>query len=283
MKAVFYMADNQSVVVAIRGDLAVNEVKLRNAIKALEVRVMTDDETKAAGLVAGYASPVGLREIRVLADDSVLDSPNLIAGANKHGFHLKNVNHGRDWQAELVTDLSLAREGDACINCGSAVEIKRGIELGHIFKLLTVWSEKMHANYLDSDGQEQVPVMGSYGIGTSRLLQSVIEANHDQHGITWPAAVAPYDLHIVGLGLEAEETAAKAEALYDALLAAGLEVLFDDRLEPTAGVKFNDADLIGLPLRVTVSPRSLAKGAVEVKRRVGGELELVPSTRQSLS
>ncbi len=112
--------------------------------------------------------------------------------------------------------------------------------------------------------------------GTSRLLQSVIEANHDQHGITWPAAVAPYDLHIVGLGLEAEETAAKAEALYDALLAAGLEVLFDDRLEPTAGVKFNDADLIGLPLRVTVSPRSLAKGAVEVKRRVGGELELVP-------
>ena len=276
LKAVFYMADNQSVVVAIRGDLAVNEVKLRNAIKALEVRVMTDDETKAAGLVAGYASPVGLREIRVLADDSVLDSPNLIAGANKHGFHLKNVNHGRDWQAELVTDLSLAREGDACINCGSAVEIKRGIELGHIFKLLTVWSEKMHANYLDSDGQEQVPVMGSYGIGTSRLLQSVIEANHDQHGITWPAAVAPYDLHIVGLGLEAEETAAKAEALYDALLAAGLEVLFDDRLEPTAGVKFNDADLIGLPLRVTVSPRSLAKGAVEVKRRVGGELELVP-------
>ena len=192
------------------------------------------------------------------------------------GFNLKNVNHGRDWQADLVTDLSLAGEGDVCINCGAAIEIKRGIEMGHIFKLLTVWTEKMRATFLDASGQEQIPVMGTYGIGTSRLLQCVIEANHDEKGIIWPASVAPYDLHVVGLGLDAEETAAKAEALYELLLESGFDVLFDDRLEPTAGVKFNDADLIGLPLRVTVSPRSLANGAVEVKRRGGGDLELVP-------
>ncbi len=276
LKAVFYMADDEPVFVAIRGDLTVNEVKLRNATKALEVRAMTDDETKAAGLVAGFASPVGLKDIRVVADDSVAESPNLIAGANKPGFHLKNVNYGRDWQAELVTDLSLVGAGDACIDCGSPVEIKRGIEMGHIFKLLTVWSEKMQATFLDAFGQEQVPLMGTYGIGTSRLLQCIIEANHDQNGIVWPASVAPYDLHIVGLGLDREETAAKAEALYESLLESRFDVLFDDRLEPTAGVKFNDADLIGLPLRVTVSPRSLAKGAVEIKRRGGGELELVP-------
>ncbi len=276
LKAVFYMADDEPVFVAIRGDLTVNEVKLRNATKALEVRAMTDAETEAAGLVAGFASPVGLKNIRVVADDSVVDSPNLIAGANKPGFHLKNVNHGRDWQADLVTDLSLAGEGDVCINCGAAIEIKRGIEMGHIFKLLTVWTEKMRATFLDASGQEQIPVMGTYGIGTSRLLQCVIEANHDEKGIIWPASVAPYDLHVVGLGLDAEETAAKAEALYELLLESGFDVLFDDRLEPTAGVKFNDADLIGLPLRVTVSPRSLANGAVEVKRRGGGDLELVP-------
>ncbi len=276
LKAVFYMADDEPVFVAIRGDLTVNEVKLRNATKALEVRAMTDDETKASGLVAGFASPVGLKDIRVVADDSVAETPNLIAGANKPGFHLKNVNYGRDWQADLIADLSLTREGDICIDCGSAVEVKRGIEMGHIFKLLTVWSEKMQATFLDAAGQEQIPLMGTYGIGTSRLLQCVIEANHDENGIIWPASIAPYDLHIVGLGLDGEETAEKAEDLYNSLLEAGFDVLFDDRAEPTAGVKFNDADLIGLPLRVTVSPRSLAKGAVEVKRRGDGELELIP-------
>ena len=276
LKAVFYMADDEPVFVAIRGDLTVNEVKLRNATKALDVRAMTEEETAAAGLVAGYASPVGLSDIRVIADDSVFDSPNLIAGANRPGFHIKNVNYGRDWQAELVADLSLAGEGDACINCGAVIEIKRGIEMGHIFKLLTVWSEKMKATYLDSGGEEQTPLMGSYGIGTSRLLQCVIEANHDDHGIVWPAAVAPYDLHVVGLGLDGEGTAEKANDLYGALTDAGFDVLFDDRVEPTAGVKFNDADLLGLPIRVTVSPRSLAKDSVEVRRRAGGEAELVP-------
>ncbi|MGE3985712.1 MAG: proline--tRNA ligase [Dehalococcoidia bacterium] len=275
LKAVFYMADREPIIVAIRGDLGVNEVKLKNTLKANDLRAMTDEEVKAAGLVAGYASPIGAT-LRVIADDSAIESPNLVAGANKPGFHIRNVNHGRDWQATIATDLSLTRSGDPCINCGTPVTITRGIEMGHIFKLLTVWSEKMHATYLDAGGKEQTVIMGCYGIGTSRLLQCVIEANRDERGIVWPKSVAPYDLHLVGLGLDRGDTGEKAQALYDALRKAGIDVLFDDRLDPTAGVKFNDADLLGFPVRVTVSPRSLEKGAVEVKLRAGGDVELVP-------
>jgi prolyl-tRNA synthetase len=203
-------------------------------------------------------------------------SPNLIAGANKADYHVRNVNYGRDWQAEIVTDLSLAREGDLCPKCGTPFVLSRGIEMGHIFKLGTVYSERMGATFLDAEGQEQPAIMGCYGIGTSRLLHCVIEANQDERGIVWPKTVAPYTVHIVGLGLDRPEVAEKAQHLYEGLQAAGVETIFDDRLEPTAGVKFNDADLLGMPVRVTVSPRSLEKGAVEVKLRAGGDVELVP-------
>jgi prolyl-tRNA synthetase len=275
LKAVFYMADHEPIIVAIRGDLGVNEVKLKNTLKANDLRAMTDEEVKAAGLVAGYASPIGT-SLRVIADDTAVESPNLVGGANKPNFHIRNLNHGRDWQATIATDLALTRSGDPCINCGTPVTITRGIEMGHIFKLLTVWSEKMDATYLDASGNQQTVIMGCYGIGTSRLLQCVVEANHDERGIVWPKSIAPYDIHLVGLGLDRGETREKAQALYDALRKAGIEVLFDDRLDPTAGVKFNDADLLGFPVRVTVSPRSLEKGAVEVKLRAGGDVELVP-------
>jgi prolyl-tRNA synthetase len=276
LKAAFFIADRQPVFVAIRGDLEVNEVKLKNALKARELRLMTDEEADSYGIVAGFASPMGLAGLRVVADDSVLDSPNLVAGANKPDYHVRNVNYGRDWQAESVTDLSLAREGDLCPNCGAAFEYRRGIEMGHIFKLGTVYSERMGARFLDAEGQERPPIMGCYGIGTSRLLHCIIEANHDERGIVWPKTVAPFDVHIVGLGLDRLEVAAKAQELYDALLDAGIEALYDDRPDATAGVKFNDADLLGMPVRVTVSPRSLEKGAVEVKLRSGGEVDLVP-------
>jgi prolyl-tRNA synthetase len=275
LKAVFYAADGQPVFVALRGDLAVNEVKLKNALKARDLRLMTDEEVRQYGLVAGSASPVGLTGMRVLADDSVLDSPNLVGGANKPDYHLRNVNYGRDWRADLVTDIALAHGGDPCPNCGTPMDQKRGIEMGHIFKLLTVYSDKMGATYLDAEGKLQKAVMGCYGIGTSRLLQCVVEANHDERGIVWPVSVAPYGVHLVGLGLDRPVVAEKAERLYDDLAAAGLEVLYDDRLE-SPGVKFNDADLLGMPLRVTVSARSLEKDAVEVKRRAGGDAELVP-------
>jgi prolyl-tRNA synthetase len=276
LKAVFYMVDREPVLVAIRGDLAVNEVKLLNALGARELRLMSDEEVRAAGLIAGSASPVGVSGMRVVADDSVIDSPNLIAGANRADYHLRNVNFGRDWRADLVTDLALARPGDACARCGHTLEVRRGIEMGHIFKLGTVYTEKMHATFLDADGQERVAIMGCYGIGTTRLLQGVIEANHDERGIIWPKSVAPYDVHLVGLNLDRGEVAYRAQGLYESLQAAGLDVLFDDRTDAAAGVKFNDADLIGLPLRVTVSPRNLDQNAVEVKRRRSAESELIP-------
>jgi prolyl-tRNA synthetase len=213
--------------------------------------------------------------MQVVADESVAQSPNLVGGANKPDAHLRNLNYGRDWQADILTDISLAREGDACPNCGTPLEQKRGIEMGHIFKLLTVYSEKMGARYLDAEGRTQLAVMGCYGIGTSRLLQCIVEANRDEKGIVWPGSVAPYDVHVVGLGLDREDIAAKARSLYDDLTRAGLEVLYDDRSE-SPGVKFNDADLLGIPVRVTVSPRSLEKDSVELKRRASGNVDLVP-------
>jgi prolyl-tRNA synthetase len=275
LKAVFYAADRKPVFVATRGDLEVNEVKLKNALKAQDLRLMADDEVREYGLVAGSASPVGLKGMQVVADESVAQSPNLVGGANKPDAHLRNLNYGRDWQADILTDISLAREGDACPNCGTPLEQKRGIEMGHIFKLLTVYSEKMGARYLDAEGRTQLAVMGCYGIGTSRLLQCIVEANRDEKGIVWPGSVAPYDVHVVGLGLDREDIAAKARSLYDDLTRAGLEVLYDDRSE-SPGVKFNDADLLGIPVRVTVSPRSLEKDSVELKRRASSDVDLVP-------
>jgi prolyl-tRNA synthetase len=280
LKAVFYQAIRSSgeapVVVAIRGDLEVNETKLRNALGALEVRLMTDDEVHSAGLVAGSASPVGLRDITIVADDSVPGSANLVAGANKPDVHYRNVNLGRDWQADIVADIALARPGDACGRCGVPFESKRGIEMGHIFKLGTRYSEKMDATFLDAEGKTQHAIMGCYGIGTSRLVQGVIEANHDERGIVWPRSLAPFDVHLVGLGLDRPEIAEKVDAVYASLTDGGLDVLYDDRHDASAGVKFNDADLIGLPLRITLSPRSLEKDSIEVKRRDAAESELIP-------
>ena len=280
LKAVFYQAIRSSgsdpVIVAIRGDLEVNETKLRNALGALDVRLMTDDEVRAANLVAGAASPVGIHDITVVADDSVPGSANLVAGANKPDVHYRNVNLGRDWQAGVAADIALARPGDECGRCGQPFESKRGIEMGHIFKLGTRYTEKMDAAFLDADGKQQFAIMGCYGIGTSRLLQGVIEANHDDRGIVWPRNLAPFDVHLVGLGLDRPEIAEKVEALDASLTDGGLEVLYDDRADASPGVKFNDADLIGLPLRITMSPRNLEKDSIEVKRRDATESELVP-------
>jgi prolyl-tRNA synthetase len=280
LKAVFYQAirsdGTQPVFAAIRGDLEVNETKLRNALGALDVRLMTDEEVRAANLVAGSASPVGLQGITIVADDSVPYSPNLVAGANKPDVHYRNVNHGRDWQAGIIADISLAQPGDPCGVCGRPLESKRGIEMGHIFKLGTRYSEKMDATFLDAAGESKHAIMGCYGIGTSRLLQGVIEANHDERGIVWPRNLAPFDVHLVGLGLDRPEIAEKVEALYLSLTDGGLEVLYDDRTDASAGVKFNDADLIGLPLRLTLSPRSIEKDAIEMKRRAASESEVVP-------
>jgi len=278
LKAVFYQADGRPVFVAIRGDMEVNETKLRNALKATDLRLMGDDEVRAAGLVAGSASPVGLRGVTIVADDAVPSSPNLVAGANKPDVHLRNVNHGRDWKADILTDIALARPGDPCPNCAGPMTDRRGIEMGHVFKLGTIYSEKMGATFLDQDGSVKPAVMGCYGMGVGRILAAAIEANHDERGIIWPLSLAPYQVHLVGLTLDRPDVRDAAERLYDDLRAAGLDVLYDDR-EESAGVKFNDADLLGMPLRVTISPRTLEKQSVEVKPRAHPHADLVPLAR----
>ncbi|MEX1254312.1 MAG: proline--tRNA ligase [Dehalococcoidia bacterium] len=284
LKAVFYSASKEPVFVAIRGDLEVNETKLRNALDGADLRLLDDREVAAVGLVAGSASPVGLKDlarkpVRIVADDSVLEAHNLVAGANKPDTHLRNVNYGRDWQADIVAEISLAREGDACPQCHEGVlTMQRGIEVGHIFKLGTVYTEKLGATFLDAEGQQRPAVMGCYGIGLDRLLASVIEANHDERGIVWPASVAPFAVHLVALSPDRADVRETAERLYTELTDRGIDVLFDDRDE-SPGVKFADADLLGMPLRVTVSPRTLKESSIELKRRSDPETTLVPLER----
>ena len=274
-KAVFYSADGHPLFVAIRGDMEVNETKLRRAAGCVDLHYMTEDEVVAAGFVPGSASPVGLRDIRTVADDLVPREVNLVAGANKPDTHLRNVNHGRDWRADVVADIALARDGYLCAQCGSPLGLRRGVEMGQIFKLGTVYSEKLSATFLDRDGQLKPVVMGCYGIGVERLLAAAVEANHDEMGIVWPAELAPYQAHLVALGMDRPAVVEAAERLYGDLQAAGVAVLYDDRDE-SPGVKFNDADLLGMPLRLTVSARTLAQDSVELKRRTDTKSELAP-------
>ena len=275
-KAVFVMADGKPVFVVIRGDLEVNEVKLTNALKATNVRPMEDREVEAAGLVAGSASPVGISGIQVVADQSVVDATNLVAGANEVDWHLRNVNYGRDWTAALVADFSLARDGDRCARCSGTLHEQRGIEMGHVFKLGTMYAEALDVRFLDQAGQRNETVMGCYGIGVERMLAAVIEANHDKDGIIWPKDVAPFDVHIVALDLEELAVERTLTQLEEDCEKAGLSVLIDDR-DDSPGIKFKDADLLGMPVRLTVGPRALAKGGVELRVRRTGEMEIVPA------
>jgi prolyl-tRNA synthetase len=275
LKAVFYIADGTFVFGVIRGDLAVNETKLRNQLHCADLRLATEPEVIAAGIVPGAASPVGLKGIKVIADDSVTSGVNFVVGGNKSDTHLKNANYPRDFQADIVADIVAARAGDKCVNCGGKLTSKRGIEAAHIFKLGTIYSIKFDANYIDEKGDSHPIVMGCYGLGPSRLLAAVIEHNHDDKGIVWPVSIAPCHVYLCPLYREDSKVAEVAEKLYKDLEAAGIEVLFDDRDE-SPGVKFNDADLIGLPFRVTVSPRTLEKDSVEFKKRAEKDSVIVP-------
>jgi len=267
LKAIFYMALGQLVFVIIRGDLEVNEAKLARLLEASELRLATEEEVKGAGIVAGYASPLGLKgRVKIVADRSIGEGSNFVAGANKEGYHLRGVNYPRDFEVDLLADIAMVREGDLCSRCRKPLHFTRGVELGHIFKLGTKYSVASGATFLDKDGQKKPLVMGCYGMGTGRLLAAVIEESHDEKGIIWPPEIAPYQIHLVALDIGQAEVSEAAEGLYGTLLARGYELLYDDR-EESPGVKFNDADLIGLPLRLTVSKRSLEGGGVEVKRR----------------
>ena len=275
LKAVFYYADGEVVFVTIRGDLDVNEVKLKNALGIHDLRLAVDEEVAAAGLVAGSASPVGLEGIRKIADESIGNGANFTVGANEPGAHIVNANYPRDFQVDLLTDIALAREGQGCPQCGTPLETTRGVEVGHIFKLGTFFSETLGAHYLDSEGRQRPITMGCYGIGVGRLLAAAIEQNHDDRGIVFPAPIAPFSAHLVGLNLADGAVREAADGLYDRLWAGGIETLYDDRADEAAGVKFNDADLLGLPVRLVVSPRNLRQGSVEVKGRGESDAALV--------
>jgi len=281
-KAVFMVAhipdgenSNDKFIFAItRGDMELNETKLVNSLKANAIRPALEEEIEMVGAVPGYASPVGLpksndyMEVVIVADDLILTSTNLVAGANEAGYHLLNVNYGRDYKADIVADITSARDGDGCPRCGSPLHTVRGVEVGNIFKLGTRYSDSMGCSFQDKDGKEKPIIMGSYGIGVGRLLASIAEEHNDNYGLIWPISIAPYQVHLVMLpgkkdGGEVVDTATK---IYDHLIKNGFEVLYDDRPD-SPGVKFNDADLIGIPIRITVSARNLGEGVIELKRR----------------
>ena len=269
---------DQFVFAVVRGDMELNETKLTNALKARRLRPATVDEIRAIGAEPGYGSPIGVdrSQIVLMVDDLIPGSPNLVAGANEIDAHYKNVNYGRDYEADLVLDLVAAAEGHACPQCGAPLRAVRGVEVGNIFKLGTKYSKALGATYLDENGESHPIVMGSYGIGSGRLIASVIEHHNDENGIKWPISIAPYHVMLVSLATpKTPDVTAAAEQIYADLQAAGLEVLYDDRDE-RAGVKFNDADLLGIPLRLTVGGRGLKNGVVEMKVRRTGESSEIP-------
>ncbi len=282
-KAVFLVAEVQNEIgetaqeflfCVVRGDMEVNETKVANLVRAKELRPATDEEILRTGAVPGYASPLGLKNVRVIVDDLIPESSNLVSGANEKGFHLLNVNYGRDFQATQVADITSAGAGDACEKCGQPYRLSRGVEVGNIFKLGTRYSDALGCTFTDENGESRPIIMGSYGIGVGRLLACVAEEHHDEKGLVWPVSVAPYPLHVVVLPGKTMDVTPALEQLEKALAQAGLEALVDDRPD-SAGIKFNDADLIGLPLRVTISERGLKSASVELKKRNGGEAWMV--------
>ena len=289
-KAVFMVASipegeetvQRFVFAVVRGDMEVNDTKLANAVKAKELRPALEEEIWSVGAVPGYASPRGLKNALIVVDDLIPQSPNLVAGANEEGYHLRNVNYARDFEADIVTDLTTAEEGYACPECSSPLKAVRGVEIGNIFKLGTRYSESLGCYFQDKDGDSKPVIMGSYGIGSGRLLACIAEEYNDEYGLIWPITVAPYHVHLVLLpgkvsqkNGDSADPIQIAEALYKELQSHGLEVLFDDR-EESPGVKFNDADLIGIPIRLTVSDRSLKNDGVEFKRRDLKEKTIIP-------
>jgi len=274
LKSLLYAAGEEVVLAIVRGDHEINEISLARHLGVDEVMLASDTAVKeATGTEIGFVGPVGF-EGRIIADPDAVAVPNAIAGASETPYHYKNVNYGRDFEAEVVS-IRQATSGDPCPNCNGTLELYRGIEGGHIFVLGTHYSDKMNATFLDEDGKSHSIVMGCYGIGVSRLIAAVIEQHHDEHGIHWPVPVAPYEVIITPIGKD-EEPLAKATEIYDALKAEGVEVLLDDR-SVRPGVKFKDADLLGIPVRITVGSRGLKQGTVELKKRIDSESRDVPA------
>lgn len=276
VKTLVYRVDDKLVAVLVRGDHELNETKLKNYYDAVHVEMASDEEIRQlAGCSAGFVGPVGLdaNKVDILADNFVQNVPDAIVGANEPDHHYTHARYGRDYQVTAFLDLRNIMEGDKSPRGTGTIAFARGIEVGHVFKLGTKYSEPLGATYLDENGRTQVMEMGCYGIGVSRMVAAILEQNHDENGIIWPVAVAPFQVHVIPVNVKVEEQQQAAEQIYGQLQQAGLEVLLDDRPE-RAGVKFKDADLIGIPLRVTVSDKAV-EGIVEVKARRTGHTEEV--------
>ena len=277
VKAVAYKSEKGLILCFVRGDHEVNEVKVINTCNVLEVEMADENMLVEAGTCGGYMGPVGIdpEKVMVVVDHSVMKMHNFCCGANKEGYHMINVNPGRDFTPTYVADIRLIQEGDPCPHCGGKVAKARGIEVGQVFKLFTKYSAAMNCTFLDENGKENPMVMGCYGIGVSRTMAACIEQNNDKDGMIWPVAIAPYEVLVVPVNTKDEASTAKAEEIYEVLKKAGVEAVIDDRNE-RPGVKFKDADLIGYPLRVVVGPKTLAEGNIEVKARRTGEVAMLP-------
>ena len=278
-KAVFYVDSNENLIfVLIRGDFEVNETKLKNYLKSPSLRFATDEEILKIGAVPGYASPLSLNKsdkLRIVVDRSAAETSNLVVGANEKDYHIKNFNLERDLAGAEITEIATVRAGDPCPMTGAPLEEKRGIEVGNIFQLGTKYSESMGCAYLDKNGKTHPMIMGCYGIGVGRSMASVIEHSHDDYGPIWPISIAPFQVYICALNIKEEAVKNASEKLYADLQAEGIEVLFDDRGEK-AGFAFNDADLIGVPFRVIISPKTLESGSIELGIRGIRDKQILP-------
>ncbi|MCA9101871.1 MAG: proline--tRNA ligase [Planctomycetales bacterium] len=275
IKTIIYTADDEPIAVLVRGDHEVNEAKVRRAVGAARLALAEPDVIeKVTGAPVGFAGPVGL-SIPIWADEDVRVMSNAIVGANKADTHLVGVNLERDFSVTTFADLRNADADDACPRCGKAMKLRKSIEVGHVFKLGTKYSEALDARFLDDQEKQHAVIMGCYGIGVNRILASLIETCHDENGIVWPLALAPYEVVVSPLNVSDQETLAAAESLYDELAAAGVDVLLDDR-DQRPGVKFKDADLIGIPLRIVVGGRGLKNGELECKWRWKADAEMIP-------
>ncbi|MCM8761219.1 MAG: proline--tRNA ligase [Candidatus Omnitrophica bacterium] len=275
VKTLLYKADGKVVALLLRGDYEANETKIKNYLKCASLE-LADAKTieDVSGAPVGFSGPVGLKNIRIIADNSVLGMANFVTGANKKDTHLINVNMGRDFETKEFADLRMIKADDGCPLCGKPIEIKQAIEVGHTFKLGTKYSDVLGAKVLDKDGKEIPAVMGCYGIGVTRILASVIETSNDKDGIIWPMEISPYSVIVIALNIEDKKVKELSEDIYKKLLKSGIEVLYDDRNE-SAGIKFKDADLIGIPVKVVIGSKNAKKDIVEIKDRKTGKVEEV--------
>ncbi len=281
LKAVIYKNEKEIILCVIRGDLEINEIKLKNYLGIKDLVFAEEDEIIKAGMVPGFASPVGLEKVRIIVDESAAESSNLVSGGNKKDVHIKNVNFKRDYTSKEIVDISTVKEGEICPVCGKQLKVTRGIEVGNIFKLGTKYSKAMKAAFLNEKGKAEDLIMGCYGIGVGRLFASVVETQKEENRIIWPISIAPFEVELIGLALNKNEHVKKeAFAIYKELKASGIDVLFDDR-NSSPGFKFKDADLIGAPIRITIGDRSLKNGGVEIQR--GNEEKYIVSSEKLIS